>query len=160
MEGLHFEGLRSDPTAVFRFVWENRDPLGIDPGAFTRVTSVRPVMRVSNDHRYLRETVAEYVQTLQVYSNELERGLGIRKPKGLGNQLITLQGGGTLIFDEFGRLKFHIGTGVRSTRRQSARLKGLFERGMLTPTPDSAGRIAQMHRHRLLRPGPVPPGEN
>jgi hypothetical protein len=152
MTGMHLERLQRDPSAVFRFVWENRDALGIEPDAFTRVTSVRPVIRVSNDQTVLRETVAEYLQTLQVYSGELEKKLKIRRPDGMrSNRLITLYGGGTLIFSEFGRLKFHIGTGVRSSK-QSARLQSLWERGYFETKADAGLRIAQMHSDRALRP--------
>lgn len=150
MVGVHFERMQRDPTEVFRFIWENRDPLSIERNAFTRVTSVRPVVRVSNDRTILRETVVEYVQTLKVWSSQLA-GLGIEKPKGMrSNRLITLYGGGSLIFNEFGRLKFHVGTGVRS-EKQSARLKSLWDRGHFQGR-DSSGLVARMHRDRVLRP--------
>ena len=150
--GMHFERLQRDPSTVFRFVWENRDALGIYPDAFTRVKSVRPVLRVSRDGTVLRETVAEYVQTLTVYSTELAH-LGIKKPKGMRlSRQIRLYGGGSLIFDEYGRLKYHIGTGVVKPA-QSARLQSLWDRGYFDgPAAGPAGRIAQMHRHRALRP--------
>lgn len=152
LAGMHFDRLQRDPNTIFRFVWENRDALGIFPDAFTRVTSVRPVLRVSRDGTVLRETVAEYVQTLKVFSTEL-KGLGIRKPEGmLRSRMITLYGGGTLVFSEFGQLKFHVGTGVRS-RRQSGRLQSLWDNGYFEETSSStAARIARMHRHRLLKP--------
>jgi hypothetical protein len=149
--GMHLAQLQRDPTTVFRFVWENRDALGIFPDAFTRVTSVRPVTRVSVDGNVLRETVAEYVQTLRVYSPEL-KGLGIRKPKEMRqSRTITLYGGGTLIFSEYGSLKFHIGTGVRSPH-QSARLQSLWDNGHFEETKSTAARIVQMHRHREIKP--------
>ena len=150
MSGTHFERMQRDPTEVFRFIWENRDSLRIESDAFTRVTSVRPVVRVSNDRVILRETVVEYVQTLKVWASELA-GLGIEKPQDMrGTRLVTLYGGGSLIFDEYGRLKFHIGTGVRSSR-QSGRLHSLWERGYFQST-DASARIARMHRDRVLRP--------
>ncbi|MFN7913694.1 MAG: hypothetical protein U0Q55_00030 [Vicinamibacterales bacterium] len=149
--GMHFERLQRDPTTVFRFVWENRDALGIYPAAFTRVKSVRPVVRVSRDGSILRETVAEYVQTLTVYSTELA-SLGIQKPRGMRrSRQIALYGGGSLIFDEYGRLKYHIGTGVVRPG-QSKRLQSLWDRGYFDGQAVAAGRIAQMHRHRALRP--------
>lgn len=150
MQGVHFERMQRDPSEVFRFIWENQNALGIERNAFTRVTSVRPVMRVSNDGTVLRETVAEYMQTLKVWSSELAR-MGIDRPEGMpSNRLITLYGGGSLIFNEFGRLKFHVGTGVRSTK-QSGRLKSLWERGAFQ-AQDRASRIARLHRDRVLRP--------
>ena len=151
LTGMHFERLQRDPTTVFRFVWENRDALGIFPDAFTRVTSVRPVIRVSRDGTVLRETVAEYVQTLSVYSPELA-SLGIRKPKGMRrSRLVHLYGGGALIFSEYGRLKYHIGTGVCS-RHQSERLQCLWDNGYFDVEVPAAARIARMHQHRSLRP--------
>ncbi|HKY29569.1 MAG TPA: hypothetical protein VJM12_16645 [Pyrinomonadaceae bacterium] len=151
LTGMHFERLQRDPSTMFRFIWENRDMLGIFPDAFTRVISVRPVMRVSCDGAVLRETVAEYVQTLSVYSAELH-SLGIEKPKGMHrSRLVKLYGGGTLIFSEYGQLKYHIGTGVVS-RHQSERLQSLWDSGYFEASASPAARIAQMHNHRSLKP--------
>lgn len=147
--GLHFESMQRDPDAVFRFIWQNRDRLGISPDAFTRVISVRPCTRVSNDGLILRETVVEYLQILRIYSSEL-KSLKIRKPKGLSSQRsITLLGGGTLVFDQFGRLKFHIGTGVTSPS-QSARLQSLYDSGHFDRGEGEQTHFAQLHRRRAL----------
>jgi hypothetical protein len=147
--GLHFEQLQRDPNTLFRFLWENREPLGIDRDAFTRVTSVRPCIRVSTDGLILRETVVEYVQTLRVFARDLD-GMGIKRPKGLSGQtFLPLYGGGTLVFDEFGRVKFHIGTGVRS-KRQSARIQSLYERGAFNRDAGEATHFADLHRRRML----------
>jgi hypothetical protein len=147
LSGTHFERMQRDPDAVFRFIWENRLALGIERDAFTRVFSVRPVVRVSNDHCILRETVVEYIQTLKVFASEL-KSLGIRKPDGLSTStLVTLYGGGTLIFDEYGRLKFHVGSGVRS-KLQSGRLQSLYERGYFRREQVATASFAQLHRLR------------
>ena len=149
-EGLHFEPMQRDPDAVYRFVWENQRRLAIEPQAYTRVMSVRPCVRVSNDQFVLRETVAEYVQTLQVRASELRRWK-IRKPAEMPeSQAITLYGGGTLIFDEFGHLKYHIGKGVRS-QRQSERLESLWARGYFQGSETEQANFAQLHRNRSLR---------
>jgi hypothetical protein len=148
--GLHFESLQHDPNTLFRFIWENRDTLGIDRDAFTRVTCVRPCVRVSGEGFVLRETVVEYVQTLRVLARELS-DLGIERPKGLSGQaFVPLYGGGTLIFDEFGKVKFHIGTGVRS-RRQSQRIQNLYERGAFNRDDEDRTQFAALHRLRMLR---------
>lgn len=158
--GMHFDRIQRDPGTVFRFVWENRTVLDIFPDALTRVTSVRPVIRISRDGTMLRETVAEYVQTRRVEAREL-KSLGIRKPSPMGpRQAITLYGGGTLVFGEYGQLKFHIGTGVTS-RKQTARLQSLCDNGYFDETGDtsatsSAARITRLHRNRALRPTPPP----
>jgi hypothetical protein len=151
LTGTHFERMQRDPVEVFRFVWENKAALGVEPNAFTRVTSVRPVMRISNDQTILRETVVEYVQQLTVYGSELTH-MGIRRPEGMPtNRLIDLYGGGTLVFNEYGLLKFHIATGVKSPR-QSDRLQSLWDRGYFVRQPSASARIASLHRDRVLRP--------
>jgi hypothetical protein len=68
------------------------------------------------------------------------------------SRLIRLYGGGSLIFSEFGQLKYHIGTGVLS-RRQAERLQHLWDSGFFDDeAAPTAARIARMHRHRALRP--------
>lgn len=149
--GTHFERMQRDPVEVFRFVWENKRALGIHPDAFTRVTSVRPVVRVSNDYTILRETVVEYIQQLTVYASELS-ALGIKKPTDMPTaKLIHLFGGGTMVFNEYGLLKFHIGTGVTSDK-QTDRLQSLWDRGHFAQPQSVTARIAAMHRDRELRP--------
>ncbi len=156
-EGLHFEQMQRDPNTLFRFIWENRAALGLDADAFTRVMSVRPCVRQSNDGLILRETIVEYLQTLRVFAGEL-KVFGIRKPKGLSGQtFLPLYGGGTLVFDEFGRLKFHIGTGVRS-RRQSGRLQSLYDQGAFNRDAGEHASFAALHRRRMLG-GAGQPGE-
>jgi hypothetical protein len=147
-EGTHFEQMRTDRNAAFRFIWENCKLLGIERSAFTRVTSIRPNLRFGNDQFYVRETVVEYIQTIRIFGNELV-ALKLDRPPGLsGRAAVTLHGGGTLIFDEYGRLKFHIGTGV-SSHRQNERLKYLAARGDLSRDSTSARmNFAQVHFER------------
>ena len=149
-EGLHFESLQRDPETVFRFLWENAAALDVDDGPYTRVTSVRPCMRVGTDQFTIRETVAEYVQTAQVWAREL-RQHGIRRPTEMREtQLVTLYGGGTLIFDEFGRLKYHVGKGLWSDR-QSGRLQSLWDHGFYQGGEAAQSDFAQLHRDRVLQ---------
>lgn len=149
--GTHFERMQRDAVEVFRFVWENKRALGIHPDAFTRVTSVRPVVRVGNDDTILRETVVEYIQQLTVYASELA-ALGIKKPADMPTaRLIHLFGGGTLVFNEYGLLKFHVGTGVTSAK-QTERLQSLWDHGHFEQPQSVTARIAAMHRDRELRP--------
>lgn len=64
-----------------------------------------------------------------------------------------LRGGGTLIFDEFGRLKYHVHNDVFGSR-QSARLLHLYQEGLLRTDRSgvrlSAGRLSTIHRMRAL----------
>ncbi len=149
--GTHFERMQRDPTEVFRFIWENKTALGIEPNAFTKVISVRPVVRVSNDGAVIRETVVEYVQQLSVFGNELG-ALDIKRPEGVGGQqMVTLYGGGTLIFSEYGLLKFHIGSGVKSDK-QSERLQSLANRGYFARGGARRFAMAGLHLDRALKP--------
>ena len=152
---VHFESLRQDPDEVFRFLWENRITLGLYPGTYTRVMSVRPCVRVAPDGFVLRETVAEYEQMMDVRATELKR-LGLRAPRGMSaGTPIRLHGGGTLIFDEFGKLKFNVHKRLTG-RGQQQKLEYLWAHGgyradraeLRTRAP--GGYFANLHRQRAL----------
>lgn len=65
-----------------------------------------------------------------------------------------LYGGGVLIFDEYGRLKYHIRNDVFGSQRQARRLRYLWESGQLEARPESArlraDRLSTIHRLRAL----------
>jgi hypothetical protein len=147
----HFATMQYDPDEMFRFVSENRLALELDPDAYTYVASVRPCHRIGSDGIVLRETVAEYVQILDLEAGELRR-VGVKRPDDMPPaQPVRLWGGGTLIFDEFGRLKFHIGNGVRSVEKQNERLEYLWRHGGFRGQPGaSARRFALLHLKRSL----------
>ena len=124
---VHFDSIRHDPDEVFRFLWANRRPLGLCADAYTRVLSVRPCQRVGTDGFVLRETVAEYIQRIDLQAAEL-KPLGIGIPRGMPpDREVTLFGGGALIFDEYGRLKFHVRNKILNSSRQTSRLRYLWE---------------------------------
>lgn len=145
--GVHFDSLQADTDEMFRFVWENRQTLELYRDAYTCVQSVRPSFRVSADGFVLRETVAEYIQIVNLSGRDLRR-LKLRRPPDMdADQPIRLYGGGTLVFDEFGRLGFHIYNPVAG-RRQQKRLEYLWEHGMLgAPGPQS---LEHFHRARAV----------
>jgi hypothetical protein len=158
-ERVHLDSIRYDLDEVFRFLWENRNPLGLDRDAYTRVLSVRPAVRVNPDDGFvLRETVAEYHQILNVAASELKH-LGIKKPKKPGempsDQQVTLYGGGALVFDEFGRLKFHIRNRLLNPNRQTERLAHLWATGnfesyqILEREAHRENTFARMHLRRF-----------
>ena len=133
---VHRESLQRDRDEVFRFLWDNRRALKLCDQAFTRVNSVRPCLRVDADGFTLRETVADYVQILTLPADELETlripdsTKRIRRPPGLDDwDSIRLLGGGALIFDEFGHLKYHVRNPLLSPDRQSQRLAYLAKTG-------------------------------
>jgi hypothetical protein len=183
---VHFESMKNDPDEVFRFMWENRSVLRFNTEAYTRVLSVRPCVRVASDGFTLRETVAEYYQVMTLTLDELrERGIKVpaglatllrkaprQKPSdsadvegpddeasGIGNikaGTVALQGGGVLIFDEYGRLKYEVWNSVLDRKRQSARLADLYRFGYFRETRGRlavnlrAPAISAMHRLRSL----------
>ena len=67
---------------------------------------------------------------------------------------IRIYGGGALIFDEYGQLKYQIANRIEDARRQTARLKYLWETGALESRarrPDL--RFAQLHRASMSKEG-------
>lgn len=155
-----FESLMRDPDEIFRFVWENREELGLEEDAYTQVLSVRPCVRINPDDGFvLHETVAEYYQQLNIEADELKQ-FGIKAPTDMLEQFkkcgITVYGGGVLIFDEFGQVKFHIRNRILNPERQTRRLKYLWKFGFFD-APQTEGareayreqRFAQMHRERF-----------
>lgn len=146
----HFEPMQRDADEVFHFLWENRGPkqIGLEPQAFTYVQSVRPCVRVGADGFMLRETVAEYVQVLKVQAREL-RGFGLIKPERMpGETEILLYGGGAVIFDEYGQIKFHVSNRVRGSK-QNERLQFLFDHGFFAGKSLQT-RFSSLHRLRSL----------
>jgi hypothetical protein len=150
--------MRSDCDAMFRFIWENRKSLGLVDDAYTRVSSVRPVHRVAPDGVILHETVAEYYQLIKDVTMDDLGGLEIEIPEavrecaviGAEPQKFGIYGGGTLIFDEYGRLKYHINNNLKS-RRQSNRLAFLASRGQLFESPDEDRKVRSFAVAHLKR---------
>jgi hypothetical protein len=147
-ERSHYESMRNDPDEVFRFVWENRRALEFTEEAYSRVLSVRPCLRIAPDGFALREVVAEFLQVLDVKAGELQL-YGIRKPDGMPDPLeISLQGGGALVFDEYGQLKYNIHNRVLNADRQSKRLDYLWRNGFFRKNASSACAFSRIHRQR------------
>jgi len=148
-ERTHFESMQRDPDEVFRFVWDNRKALKLNEDAYSRVLSVRPCLRIGPDGFALRETVAEYLQQIKLSASEL-KNLKVKVPEDMPRDLeVTLYGGGALIFNEYGRLKFHVRNRVNDEERQTQRLKYLWEFGFLKSGP-AAFRFSSLHRQRMI----------
>lgn len=155
----HFESMQRDPDEVFRFIWENRVALRLFEGAFSRVLSVRPCLRIGEDGFALRETVAEYMQIIELEARELST-LKIKIPKGMAPETsVRLYGGGVLIFDEYGGLKFHIHNRINNAERQTVRLQHLFDYGYFNAGSSRLRRFSHLHRMRALNAGRQPPEE-
>jgi hypothetical protein len=125
----HFESMQHDKDEIFRFLWENRAALMVDDAAYTKVVDVLPCYRVSSDGFLLHETVAVYSQQVRMQARDLKK-FGLKKPSGMPPDLdLTIYGGGTLIFDEAGGLKYHVRNRIRSAARQNPRLEYLWTHG-------------------------------
>jgi hypothetical protein len=154
-QGVHFQSLQTDPIEMFSLLWANRRRLRLDPSAYTRVASVRPCVRTSPDDGLpLRETVAECIQYVDLYARDLEQ-VGLTLPAGMpGTLKVTLEGGSTLILDEYGRLKYDIHNrlprkngGSEDTEAQE-RLQYLWDHGAFDVSESLNARFARLHRRR------------
>jgi hypothetical protein len=149
--GVSHEEMQRDPEATFRFIWQNRDELGLNIDAYTYVESIRPTVRTNSSGFVIRETVVEYVQILQLRADELVAH-NLKKPAGMNDwQRVRLYGGAALIFDDRGLLKLNIGSGVTS-KKQNARLKYLFESGHFDDRGAKHTDLALVHRMRRGAP--------
>jgi len=146
----HFEGMRHDPEEVFRFIWENRKALKLSDEAYTRVMSVRPCIRIGHDGFMLHETVAECMQMLEMEAHELDL-YGIKPPVDMPPETtVRINGGTTLIFDEWGRLKYSILNSITNKARQEKRLKYLWESGMFSLGRSAFKNFAALHLRRIV----------
>ena len=146
----HFEALQRDKDALFRFIWQNRAALEVRSEAYTQVRSLRPCVRLSSDGFFVRETVGEYVEMVRMRADELRR-YGIPKPEHMpADQQVTLFGGGVLIFDEFGRVKYHVKQNVKNVERQKRFLNYLWNTGFYTEKEPANKGFAAIHRARFL----------
>lgn len=145
----HSDPLTRDADEVFRFIWENRDELELTDDAYSKVLSVRPSLRVGPDGFALRETVAEFYQVLRLRPRELIETWEMQLPADLEEDVeIPLYGGGTLIFDEYGRLKFYIHNSLNNKKRQQIRLDHLFAYGALPERQPRTQDFSRVHRLR------------
>jgi len=160
-EGSHLGGLQTDPTEMFRHIWNNRGPelLNVNTDAFNRVASVRPCVRVSPDDGFqIRETVVEWVQYLNVTADKLTE-YGLRRPRSMPLDVeVPLEAGSTLILDEYGELKYNIRNGLpsrnssrKALQRWQERISYLWEGGYLGG-PNRSASLASFHLRRVLEP--------
>jgi hypothetical protein len=148
----HYESMQRDRDEVFRFIWDNRKALRLYEGAYSRVLSVRPCLRIGPDGFALRETVAEYMQMIVLVAKEV-KSLGIEAPKDMpGDQEVKLYGGGALIFDEYGRLKYHVRNRINDGERQKQRLKYLWKFGYFKRGEAAFRNFSYLHRQRATNP--------
>ncbi len=152
----HFDSLLRDPNEVFRFIWDNRLNLKLESEqdhygkAYMRVQSVRPCLRIGPDGFIVRETVAEYVQMTTLRADEFPP-LGIDiLPEIPDDTDIALYGGGTLIFDEYCKLKYHIANSIFSKKQQPKRIEYLWRYGYFSNPAFTENIFSRMHLNRVI----------
>jgi hypothetical protein len=135
----------------FRFIWENRKVLGISERAYTEVESINSVARLGPDGITLYETVCQYVQRVDIFGSEFKSLLGFERPAGMRTtDKFTAFGGGVLILDQYGQVKYHIANKVEDPERQLARARYLLETGQLSEAAsDDRLRFAIIHQERM-----------
>lgn len=125
--------LRSAPDEVARFIWQNARFLRIDPRFYLNVEDVWPSVRIGANGFVTVETVVDYVQEVEGPPKDLtalSKGK-LEIPKGVpDNTKIRLWGGGTIIFDQFGGVKYHQTKPLAKWERQSRRLRYLVRNGL------------------------------
>ncbi|SEH12656.1 hypothetical protein SAMN05428974_0530 [Sphingopyxis sp. YR583] len=151
----HFDSMLRDREEVFRFIWENRVPLDIGRVGYIEVQSVRPSFRIAPDGFMLRETIVEYVQRLTATAGELSADYQIPVPSDIPHwKAITILAGGTIIFDEYGQVKYQIAHHLTRTAAerdwQARRIRHLWDRGLLDVAEEARGRFAAMHATRAM----------
>ena len=149
-----YHAMMFNPDEMFRYLWENRDPLQISDEYYIRVGAVNPTVRVGPNGMMVSETVVEYVQSATLRGDELHQN-GLRRPASMPmDARMELYGGGTLIFDVRGDLKYHIRFHLNDPRRQNAIIEHLSDRGHFVRSADHRpSRLAfdQLHDQRAGR---------
>lgn len=146
------EALTRDPDECFRFLWENRAALRITDRGYTEVTSVDSSLRIDPDGIPFRESICQYVQIGHFFGSELMTLVGINPlPEGLTTRTSAdLFGGGVVVFDQYGRVKYHIANRLLDGAHQRRRLEHLRDTGQLRGRRDDArSRFANLHLARM-----------
>lgn len=146
----NFEAMLFDSNEVFRFVWDNRQALGIGDRDPIEVGAVCRSQRIGPDGLMLREVICEYVQIADIFGSECAAALGTRGPPGMPmTTRITAYGGGALVFDHYGRLKYHIAHPLKDGPRQLRRLVHLYGGATGNIMTDDE-RLRSLHRARAM----------
>jgi hypothetical protein len=128
---LNFDALRVDADEIDRFIWQNAGFLGLDLDFHLHVERVRHATRVGPDGLVVSEILADYIQSVSATLAHFEK-LGVRLPKGIDKSTaVQMWGGGVIVFDQFGRAKFHQRKLLQEWQgRQSDRLEYLVSHGL------------------------------
>ena len=124
-------------------MWDNAGLIGLATRFYAHVDNVRPSVRTGPNGFVVSEWLVDYVQELIVSCSELESIArqtlpAFHAPPNIGEDTkLKVWGGGTLVFDEFGGLKYHQEKRLDDWDRQQRRLEFLVRQGMW----DTKGRL-------------------
>jgi hypothetical protein len=142
--GQNFTAMQNQQDEVYRFIWSNADFLRIDTDVYLNVEEVVASTRVGPDGLIVRESIATYIQRVEApaahiaaLSADADCQPRLRVPEGVESVPLNIFGGGTLIFDQFGRLKYHHPKPIFDWDRQQRRLDHLVGTGV----QDTRGRF-------------------
>ena len=147
----NYQAMTRDCDEFFRFLWENRGPLGISERGLTQVVSIDSATRVGPDGMFLHETICQYIQIANIFGAECKAILNCQRPKGMPTTArIAAFGGGVVVLDQYGHVKYHIANALVDGPRQGARLQYLYDTGAID-AGDSANRMrfALLHQKRM-----------
>lgn len=127
-DNLNYTLLRTSPEEAFQFIWNNAPLLGIERELDTVVDRVVPCVRVGPDGIIVEETSVTYVQSAEGTLNELKELLGesFALDQKVPRRKFQIWGGGTIIFDQFGRVRRHHAKPLRCGERQARRIDYLL----------------------------------
>ena len=156
-EGVRFSNAQSDPTEMFRLIWANRTKLRLPLTAYCRIADMAPCLRIApEDGLPVRETIAICLQYVKVPASDLGQ-FGLRRPSGMPEATeVALEGGSTLILDEYGKLKYEITQPIptkghrTAIRRTQRRLDFMWGSGAFLPGATLRTGLSSMHRTRAL----------
>lgn len=159
---FNYDALKSQPDEIFRFLWENAELFGLPTAYYTSVDDVQPSVRVGIDGFIVREVVVTYSQEVETSAREMAAvardnpGTGrLVLPAGLDAETpVQIRGCGMVIFDQFGRPKYHQRKALFDWERQSRRLNYLVRNGRsdgigrfgFSPGTPLGQRFAEAHR--------------
>ncbi len=151
----NYAAMTRDRNEFFRFLWENRNALGVSERGYTEIVSIESSSRLGPDGMLLQETICQYVQLVRIYGAESQSILGFTLNKQLKQSGVTTKtridafGGGVIILDQYGQVKYHIANRLKDGKRQEARIEYLQETGQLAGGSPNRMRFALTHQKKM-----------
>jgi hypothetical protein len=155
----HLNALQSDPTEMFRHIWNNRVTLDLNTNALTRITSVR-ALRAGFARRRFPDS-RDSGGARPVPEGDRGRASCVQTEGAAGAYHRTkrwfLKSGSTFILDEYGELKFEVSNKLPPAKSRAAkqawddRLQYLWDGGYMTGFNNRSSGLASFHRERSRR---------